>query len=369
MKTLLRRRGVVWLAVVLSGLFAEVSRAETSAVVGNPPAKSAPIEELSQAELLKSYLQLREQLQATQVAIATSRIEAEVAARTQAAAVAEKLDAIKNSLETTRERQRADAERLQTQLLESSRQQAELQRSNNTALWIATAFGAIVLLAMFVMPWLQFRAIHRIAEATVLRPALAGGNPPALPGGENVALPDQAVALANDRMQSVIERLEQRIYELEHTTDPVLPGTAAVRVSTQISSAGAETGTRALAGGDDLGLRIKQLLGKGRALLLAEKPREALSCFNEVLKLELNHPEALVQRGAALEKLKQDDEAIQCYDRAIRADARMTLAYLYKGGVCNRLERYEEAAACYQQALRSEEESRVSAVFDGQSNS
>lgn len=365
MKNLLCRLGVFGATAVMMFALCGVLRAQNTPATA--ATKSASSEELSQPELLKSYLQLKEQLQATQLAIATSRIEAEVAARAQAAALTEKLDAIKAALEAERERHRAEAERIQTQLAESQRAQTEMQRSNRTVLWIATAFGAVVMLAMFLMPLFQWRAINRLAEIATTRPQLAEPAQAAgLLGGENPALPEARVASANQRMQTVIDRLERRVYELEHTATPALAnapaGAATVQVTTLVP-AKAEAATRIMSGEDQGNTeRIKLLLGKGRALLAADKPKDALSCFNEVLKLDLNHPEALVKRGAALERLKQDEEAIQCYDRAIQADGKMTLAYLYKGGVCNRLERYEEALKCYEQALRTEDESHASSA-------
>jgi tetratricopeptide (TPR) repeat protein len=98
--------------------------------------------------------------------------------------------------------------------------------------------------------------------------------------------------------------------------------------------------------------RINLLLGKGQSLLDADQPEQALACYDEILELDANHPEALVKKGAALEQLKQDEAALRCYDRAIEADRGLTIAYLYKGGVYNRLERYNEALECYEQALR-----------------
>ena len=76
MKKMLHRLSAFCVITVLVA----VASGQTSAPVASaiPAAKSPSPEELSQAELLKSYLQLREQLQATQLAIATSRIEAEV---------------------------------------------------------------------------------------------------------------------------------------------------------------------------------------------------------------------------------------------------------------------------------------------------
>jgi tetratricopeptide (TPR) repeat protein len=365
MKNLLCRLGVFGATAVMIVALSGVLRAETTPA--SATTKPATSEELSQPELLKSYLQLKEQLQATQLAIATSRIEAEVAARAQAATLTEKLDAIKAALEAERERHRSESDRIQSQLLESQHAQAEMQRSNRTVLWIATAFGAVVMLAMFLMPLFQWRAINRLAEIATARPQLAGPEQPAgLLGGENPVLPEGRIVSANQRMQSVIERLERRVYELEHTAAPSAtsaPASAAMVQVATVIPAKAETATRIMSGEDqDNADRIKLFLGKGRALLAADKPKDALSCFNEVLKLDLNHPEALVKRGAALERLKQDEEAIQCYDRAIQADGKMTLAYLYKGGVCNRLERYEEAMKCYEQALRTEDESHATAV-------
>jgi tetratricopeptide (TPR) repeat protein len=159
-------------------------------------------------------------------------------------------------------------------------------------------------------------------------------------------------------MQGMLERMERRILELEHTAAKPTSATNGAVATTSTVLGLSPTRMPVLS---DQALRIKSYLAKGHALLNEGKPKEAIGCYNEVLKIDLNHPEALVKRGAALERLKQDDEAIQCYDRAIKADSKMTLAYLYKGGVCNRLERYEEASKCYEQALRTEDETRSAA--------
>ena len=326
-------------------------RAQGAAATPAPAATKAAVpEELSTAELLKSYLQVREQLHATQLAIVNSRIEAEAAARVQAAAIAEKLEAIKTAMAVERERYQAETQRLNA---ERQLQRAETERSIRTVLWVSAIFGGVGLLAMLMMPVLQWRAMNRMAAAVALRPQLGTSERSALMSGEAALGPaDNVVALANQRLTSVIERMERRIFELEHTAVP-----PAATVTTMAATTGSDTPVLPAPANDREG-RIAALLGKGRALLSADKPREALACYNEVLKLDLNHPEALVKKGASLERLKQDDEALQCYDRAIQADRRMTVAYLYKGGVCNRLERYEEALKCYEQALQAEEETK-----------
>lgn len=266
----------------------------------------------------------------------------------QAAAIGEKLEALKATMTLERERYQSETQRLNA---ERQLQQAETERSVRTVLWVAAIFGAVGLVAMLLMPVFQWRAMNRMVASGALRPQLGNSaHPSLLPGESAIAAADSAVALSNQRLTSVIDRMERRIYELEHTAEP-----PTATVTTMAATTGSDSPVPPAPANDRAG-RMEALLGKGRALLSADKPREALACYNEVLKLDLNHPEALVKKGAALERLKQDDEALQCYDRAIKADRRMTVAYLYKGGVCNRLERYEEALKCYELALQAEEE-------------
>ena len=319
-------------------------RAQTS--TESLPARSAKLDELSQAELLKSYLQVRDQLHATQLAIANSRAETEANARAQATAIAEKLEAIKSAMEA--ERQRMQVETLRTNA-ERERQQMEAQRSNRTVLWVAVSFGAIGLLAMLFMPLVQLRTINRIAEVANQRPAFAPST--GLLANDTDSLPGQTVTLSNQRLMSVIERMEKRIFELEHTAVHPLPAAATVDLKPVNGSSGS---TPPISPTDQATL-ITVLLGKGKFLLSTNKLKDALTCYDEILRLEPSHAEALVKKGAVLERLKQDDAAIRCYNRAIEVNEKMTLAYLSKAGVCNRLGRYEEAMECYEQALQTEE--------------
>lgn len=371
MKTiaLLSRFGALSIAIVFLGAAEHGLNAQpaTENSAQRPP---IPPEELSQAELLKSYLQLREQLHATQLAIGISRAEAEAAARAQAAAIAEKLESIKASIEAERERHRsevdrsnAERERARTETLranaERERRQAEVERSNRNVLWAVGACGGLGLLALLLTPVFQWWTIKRLAGATLparLGPSASAGLLTETHG--DLAAADQSVAVSNQRLMSAIERMERRIADFEtrwNTPVPFAPTNPTVSVGLSRPTPGSgESSPRV----PEQPTRISVLLAKGQSLVDMGKTVEALGCYNEILKIDLNHPEALVKRGAALEKLKQDDEAIQCYDRAIKADRKMTLAYLHKGAVCNRLERYEEALKCYQQALLVEEEAR-----------
>lgn len=311
----------------------------------NAPAKSN-LEELSQAELMRSYLQVRDQLHATQLAIANSRAETEATARAQATAIAEKLEAIKSAMEAERQRQQVEMLRANA---ERERQQMEAQRSNRTVLWVAVGFGALGLIAMLFMPLVQLRTINRIAEVATQRPSSPA--PAALLQNDLDTLPGPTVALSNQRLMTVIERMEKRIFELEHTAVTTPP---AVEAKGTNGSDPTAHGSIAI----DDAARVAVLLGKGKFLLSTNKAREAVACYDEILKIDPNHAEALVKKGAALERLKQDDAAIRCYDRAIEVNQKMTLAYLSKAGVCNRLGRYDEAMECYEQALQTEEEGK-----------
>jgi len=319
--SLISRTGAVCATVLL--LVASRSAGWAQATNG----LAAKADELSQAELLKSNLHLQEQLHTAQLAIERNRLESQEAARAQAAAINDKLDAIRTALETERQRQQED-----------------MQRSNRTLLWVASAFGGVGLLAMLFTALFQWRAMNRMAEITAPRALLAAPGPHGLIPAETGGPPGKAVELSNQRLMSVIDRLERRVFELEHTPTKTPPGAVpAVLV---------EAGTAPAAGEGGHAARNTLLLGKGQSLLNADKAGEALACYDEILKLDPNHPEALVKKGAALERLKQDEEALRCYDRALAADSTLTIAYLYKGGIFNRLERYNEALECYEQALR-----------------
>lgn len=338
MKTIARLSclGALCVTVLLLIGASDVAHAQTASEASAP--KSSTPEELSQAELLKSYLQMREQLQATQLAIVNNRV----------AGVTEKLDAIKSAMDAERDRQQAEMQRLTA---ERERLQAETQRSNRTVLWIAAGFGGIGLIAILLMPLLQWRAMSRMAEVSALRPTLAPppAGPALLPADPGAS--DQTVTLSNQRLMSVIDRIERRILELEHSTVHPLPAVAVTPAN------GTDFVRRAPATGDQAAW-IAVLLGKGRSLLSANKAIEAVTCYDEILKLDAIHTEALVRKGTALERLSRFEEALQCYDRAIAIDGKMTLAYLSKGGVCNRLGRYDEALECYEQALQAAEKAK-----------
>lgn len=308
--------GAFWLFLVANPAWAQ-SSAET-----NSPSEAAIAEQAFREELLKTYVHLQEELRRTQLALDENRAEAKMTADAQAREITEKLAAIQATLAQ---------ERL--------RQQQEMEKSNRTLLWVAGIFGVAGMGAMVLTAVFQWRAVNRMTELMPLRAQLTAGSAGALlaPGSE---VPGKVVELSNQRLMAVIERLERRVFELEHSAVSS-EDSSAVILDSEVDGEGDTA-------------RIASLLSKGQSFLNTEQPEQALECYDEILRLDENHSEALVKKGAVLERLKQDDEALRCYDRAIEADRTLTIAYLYKGGIYNRLERYNEALECYEQALRTQ---------------
>ena len=315
----------------------------------SPAAVPGKAEDTNSQDILRGYLQLQEQIHATQLAIEHNRTQAEAAAEQNAKALGAQLSDIEQALASQR------AQELET-----------MQTSNKVMLFVAGVFAVFGFLAMLFMAYFQWRTINRLAEITAALPmahTLGAGTPvAALGAGDAQLLSIGSLEQSSQRLLGALERLDKRIYELEHSARPPLPQGVSLNQEAQAppSSPNGETtltASAAAAGAPDAA-RITVPLGKGQSLLNLDQAEAAVACFDQVLALDPNHPDALVKKGAALERLRKLDEAIACYDRAIAADGSLTVAYLHKGGLFNRMERFNEALECYEQALRTQETRR-----------
>jgi hypothetical protein len=244
-----------------------------------------------------------------------------------------------------------------------------LQNSNRVTLIAAGVFASLGLLAMIFTGWFLFRAMNRLATFATAFPSISTmgeGRTPALLPPDSHLINVQPMEQSSSRLLTVIERLEKRVNELEHSSQLSLPPERpqgqntsngsleqapgpAVKLRLENSAATSERNAHK----EDLLERVTVILGKGQSLLSLDKPQEALACFEEAITLEPLNAETLVKKGTALERLKRLEEALECYNRAIALNPSLTLAYLYKGGVCNQLERFSEALECYELALRT----------------
>ena len=117
------------------------------------PAPTPRTEETNIQETLRSYLQLQEQLHATQLAIERNRKEAEAASADSAKVFSARLQGIEEALAAQR-----------TQEL------AVMQNSNKVMLIVAGLFAALGFLAMLFMAYFQWRTISRLAEVSAALP-------------------------------------------------------------------------------------------------------------------------------------------------------------------------------------------------------
>ena len=325
----IRTGGLVLLA--LMGLFRPALAADTNAAPGAED-KTAEAAGISAQDSMRAYLQIQEQLRNTLAGVEKNRQEAEAAAATNS----QVLDARLRLMEKTF----ADG----------------IESSDRMILMAAGTFAAIGFLVLLLAAFLQWTAVNRLAAAAA---SLSAFHPPQLTGPGMAQLPPAHVLeQSSTRFLALIERLEQRIHELEASVKPPqsLPESSSPNGNANGNANGAAAesspGEISPPAAPGQASAINVLLSKSQTLIKLDRPEAALGCLEEVLALEPGNTDALVKKGAALERLQRFDEAIQCYDRAIAQDSSMTMAYLYKGGVFNRTERYSEALACYEQALK-----------------
>jgi tetratricopeptide (TPR) repeat protein len=259
-------------------------------------------------EMTRNYLQIQEQIHATQIAIEQNQEIALETSRSNALALAARLQSLEQAVATQRAGDAAAAH--QTQQL---------------TLLMAGVFGLIGLGILLLLVYFQWRAFTQLAQISSRQhAAIANGD-----AIHQLAAPGRATVEASTaQLLNVVSRLEQRINELE-SGQKLLP---------EIAS-----------------LKPMDLLAEGQKYLDANLPFQALECFDKFLASEPGRADALVKRAAALEKLGRDDEALAGYNRAIAADSTLVIAHLHKGGLLNRLRRYDEALNCYEQALVGQE--------------
>ncbi len=350
-------RALVLICFGLICFAGQMVAADTNAV-SDAEGKTTEAAVINTEQSLRSYLLIQEQLRNTQIAIEKNRQEAEAAALRNAEQLQSRLDGIQKSIAT----QRLD-------------ELKNIQKSNHMVLIGAGIFFGVGFLVLFSAIFLQWNVANRLATLTAAMPEgnllSQGRAASALGMGEGELLPSQALEQSTNRFLGLVERLEQRIHDMETVVQPhprMIEGAPFNGRNGESASANGET--NGATNGEaivpvivDKAGTINTLLGKGQTLLKLDKPEAALACFEEALALDPSNTDALVKKGAALERLQRLVEAVDCYDRAIATDGSMTMAYLYKGGVFNRMERYTEALECYERALKTQDKGRSANVI------
>ena len=304
-----------------------VFAAETAATAISPPQITDTAEGSSNA-----YVQIQEQLYATQLAIESNRQEAAAEAKRNSEEMAARIQLLQ-----------------QTIIAQRAHEIENAQKAQRFTLILAGTFGVVGLAAMLLMAFLQWRAVTRLVELSAIHPRAfdlgSGHLPPMLRAGKESGAPGRtAVQLSNARLLNVVESLEKCIFELEKTPHVQLE---------EFAPSAAHEQNGAIPVLSDRDECIANLLAEGQLLVDKNELKNALECFDQALTLQPKHAETLIKKGGVLEKLNRFDEAVACYDRAIEADNSQTIAYLHKGGLFNRMSRYEEALQCYEHALHA----------------
>ncbi len=95
-----------------------------------------------------------------------------------------------------------------------------------------------------------------------------------------------------------------------------------------------------------------QWMQEGNTLRDLKRYQEALSAYEQAIRLDPNDAYAYRCKGDALYDLKHYQEALAAYEQAIRLDPNFAQAYNGKGTALYDLKRYQEALAAYEQAIR-----------------
>ncbi|HTD86475.1 MAG TPA: tetratricopeptide repeat protein [Candidatus Binatia bacterium] len=323
-RTRVKLATVTLITIVLMAFAAWPTAAQDSAApAASPPPQTPEQTSATNDQVLRSYLQIQEQLHTAQLAIESNREQLEATAKQNNEIVAGRLKLIEQTLTAQGERETKTA-----------------RSSQRLVLIIAGIFGIVGIGAMVLTSWFQLRTMNRLTE-------LGGSSGFFRQLDAPVTTTISAVPPA---ILEAIQRLEQRLLEYQNTR--ALPEPQPNGNGSHGASAHPDPEDRD---------RLTVLLGKGQTLMRLNRPGEALDVFDEALAIDPENADTYVKKGSALERMKKLEEAIACYDRAIAANASMTLAYLCKGGVFNQMERFAEALECYEQALRSQHKTPAAA--------
>jgi tetratricopeptide (TPR) repeat protein len=220
---------------------------------------------------VNGYLQIQEQLHATQLELEDVRASAADDAKRNAETLAAQLQSLEQSVAAQRN---AEAE--------------TARRTQQFTLLFAGIFGLAGLGILALMFYFQWRAFSKIAEISgQQQAALANVN-----AVHQLAAPGRAtVEISNARLLEVVGQLEQKISQLENGGNRLAP------------AADEKSG---------------DLLAEGQKLLDANEPQRALEFFDGFLKTQPGHAGTLVKKAMALEKLGRLPEALDCLEQGLQ---------------------------------------------------
>jgi tetratricopeptide (TPR) repeat protein len=97
---------------------------------------------------------------------------------------------------------------------------------------------------------------------------------------------------------------------------------------------------------------IKKWLDTGDTFLRKERFKEAVKCYDEVLKIDPQNFNAWHNKGRALHVVGRLEDALKCYNEALKIDPFDIIVLCNKGFVLYEIGRFEETVKCYNEVLR-----------------
>lgn len=248
------------------------------------------------------------------------------------------------------------------------------QEMNKTIIVTVSIVAGLGLFVFLVTVFLQFKLISRPVQPIYMHPqalAFDAGGIPQLPGSrqdraseasEMGLVENTKVADTNDKFVSAIERLEEKISQMEaglaHADDVLASGSdhpdplevdAEVEKVYERLSENEKDQTVVVDISDEKDIEV--LEAEGKRHLQQEDWKTAFLHYEQLVKLDSDRVENWVNRGRALEMLKREEEAILSYDKAIDTNPDLPSPFLYKAALLSRMERFEEAQKFYNEAL------------------
>jgi len=98
----------------------------------------------------------------------------------------------------------------------------------------------------------------------------------------------------------------------------------------------------------------RQWFNEGYTLADSQRYLEAVTAYDEAIKLQPNEGTFYINKGFALRNLRKYEEALKTYNEAIRQDPNNAQAYNNKGTVLALLQRHAEAVAAFDKAIHLE---------------
>lgn len=94
--------------------------------------------------------------------------------------------------------------------------------------------------------------------------------------------------------------------------------------------------------------------GKGNLLLLLKKLDESLAAFEEALKIDPDYTLALTNYSGVLLLRGRLEEALTAIERALKLEPQFTIAWRLKGNILYNLKQYQDALTAYEKAIELE---------------